>query len=106
MELLLLQAALLLKMFLRDVWPRATLRACFATSQSSTNSYATHPAFNLGNGHGYSVREVIASVERVTGTLRTREAPRKTTGRSGATDQEFDARSKRVAMATAHHRAG
>jgi UDP-arabinose 4-epimerase len=24
-------------------------------------------AFNLGNGHGYSVREVIASVERVTG---------------------------------------
>src|SRR4029450_7904170 len=27
----------------------------------------THRAFNLGNGHGYSVREVIASVERVTG---------------------------------------
>jgi UDP-arabinose 4-epimerase len=26
-----------------------------------------HRAFNLGNGHGYSVREVIASVERVTG---------------------------------------
>ncbi|MET0793027.1 MAG: UDP-glucose 4-epimerase GalE [Polyangiaceae bacterium] len=27
----------------------------------------THRAFNLGNGNGYSVREVIASVERVTG---------------------------------------
>lgn len=27
----------------------------------------THRAFNLGNGAGYSVREVIASVERVTG---------------------------------------
>jgi UDP-arabinose 4-epimerase len=27
----------------------------------------THRAFNLGNGHGYSVREVIASVERITG---------------------------------------
>lgn len=27
----------------------------------------THRAFNLGNGQGYSVREVIASVERVTG---------------------------------------
>jgi UDP-glucose 4-epimerase len=27
----------------------------------------THRAFNLGNGHGYSVREVITSVERVTG---------------------------------------
>src|SRR5262249_46674006 len=27
----------------------------------------TYRAFNLGNGHGYSVREVIASVERVTG---------------------------------------
>jgi UDP-arabinose 4-epimerase len=27
----------------------------------------TRRAFNLGNGHGYSVREVIASVERVTG---------------------------------------
>jgi UDP-arabinose 4-epimerase len=26
-----------------------------------------HRAFNLGNGQGYSVREVIASVERVTG---------------------------------------
>ncbi len=26
-----------------------------------------HRAFNLGNGNGYSVREVIASVERVTG---------------------------------------
>src|SRR4029077_10249796 len=26
----------------------------------------THRAFNLGNGHGYSVHEVIASVERVT----------------------------------------
>lgn len=27
----------------------------------------THRAFNLGNGNGYSVREIIASVERVTG---------------------------------------
>jgi UDP-arabinose 4-epimerase len=27
----------------------------------------THRAFNLGNGHGYSVQEVIASVERTTG---------------------------------------
>ena len=27
----------------------------------------THRAFNLGNGNGYSVREMIASVERVTG---------------------------------------
>jgi UDP-arabinose 4-epimerase len=27
----------------------------------------TYRAFNLGNGHGYSVRDVIASVERVTG---------------------------------------
>ena len=27
----------------------------------------THRAFNLGNGLGYSVREVIASVERITG---------------------------------------
>jgi UDP-arabinose 4-epimerase len=27
----------------------------------------THRVFNLGNGHGYSVREVIESVERVTG---------------------------------------
>jgi UDP-arabinose 4-epimerase len=27
----------------------------------------THRAFNLGNGFGYSVREVIASIERVTG---------------------------------------
>jgi UDP-glucose 4-epimerase len=27
----------------------------------------THRAFNLGNGNGYSVREVIGSVERVTG---------------------------------------
>ena len=26
-----------------------------------------HRPFNLGNGHGYSVREVIASVERITG---------------------------------------
>jgi UDP-arabinose 4-epimerase len=33
---------------------------------------------NVGYGHGYSVREVLASVERVTGrTLRVREVPRR-----------------------------
>ena len=33
---------------------------------------------NVGYGHGYSVREVLASVERVTGRkLKVRESPRR-----------------------------
>jgi UDP-glucose 4-epimerase len=37
-----------------------------------------HQIFNLGNGNGFSVREVIAAVERVTGaTIPTREAARR-----------------------------
>ena len=37
-----------------------------------------HRIFNLGNGSGFSVREVIAAVERVTGTtIPVREAPRR-----------------------------
>ena len=37
-----------------------------------------HKIFNLGNGSGFSVREVIASAERVTGLeIPTREAPRR-----------------------------
>ncbi len=37
-----------------------------------------HRIFNLGNGAGFSVREVIAAVERVTGhTISAREAPRR-----------------------------
>lgn len=37
-----------------------------------------HQIFNLGNGTGFSVREVIASAERVTGlAIETREAPRR-----------------------------
>jgi UDP-glucose 4-epimerase len=38
----------------------------------------THKIFNLGNGNGFSVREVIAAAERVTGReIPTREAPRR-----------------------------
>jgi UDP-glucose 4-epimerase len=37
-----------------------------------------HQIFNLGNGHGFSVREVIAATEEVTGVeVQTREAPRR-----------------------------
>ncbi|MFZ0040820.1 MAG: UDP-glucose 4-epimerase GalE [Solirubrobacteraceae bacterium] len=37
-----------------------------------------HQIFNLGNGNGFSVREVIAAAEQVTGTeIATREAPRR-----------------------------
>jgi UDP-glucose 4-epimerase len=37
-----------------------------------------HDIFNLGNGNGFSVREVIAAAEAVTGaTIETREAPRR-----------------------------
>jgi UDP-glucose 4-epimerase len=37
-----------------------------------------HRIFNLGNGNGFSVREVIAAAERVTGTeIPTRAAPRR-----------------------------
>jgi UDP-glucose 4-epimerase len=37
-----------------------------------------HRIFNLGNGSGFSVREVIAAAEQVTGrTIPTREAPRR-----------------------------
>ncbi|MGI8714171.1 MAG: UDP-glucose 4-epimerase GalE [Solirubrobacteraceae bacterium] len=37
-----------------------------------------HAIFNLGNGNGFSVREVIAAAEQVTGvTIATREAPRR-----------------------------
>jgi UDP-glucose 4-epimerase len=37
-----------------------------------------HRIFNLGNGSGFSVREVIAAAERVTGrSIPTREAPRR-----------------------------
>ncbi len=37
----------------------------------------THGAFNLGNGNGFSVREVIAAAQKVTGrTIKTRERPR------------------------------
>jgi len=37
-----------------------------------------HRVFNLGNGNGFSVREVIASAETVTGReIRTNEAPRR-----------------------------
>jgi len=39
---------------------------------------AEHRIFNLGNGGGFSVREVIATAERVTGRpIPTREAPRR-----------------------------
>jgi UDP-glucose 4-epimerase len=38
----------------------------------------THRIFNLGNGNGFSVREVIAAAQRVTGTeIPVREAPRR-----------------------------
>jgi UDP-glucose 4-epimerase len=37
-----------------------------------------HQIFNLGNGNGFSVREVVAAAERVTGaSIPTREAPRR-----------------------------
>jgi UDP-glucose 4-epimerase len=37
-----------------------------------------HRIYNLGNGNGFSVREVIAAAERVTGVeIETREAPRR-----------------------------
>jgi UDP-glucose 4-epimerase len=37
-----------------------------------------HQIFNLGNGNGFSVREVIAAAREVTGSeIRTREAPRR-----------------------------
>jgi len=37
-----------------------------------------HKIYNLGNGSGFSVREVIATAESVTGkTIPTREAPRR-----------------------------
>ncbi len=39
---------------------------------------AEHRIFNLGNGSGFSVREVIATAEEVTGReIPTREAPRR-----------------------------
>jgi UDP-glucose 4-epimerase len=38
----------------------------------------THRIFNLGNGNGFSVREVIAAARRVTGAeIAVREAPRR-----------------------------
>jgi UDP-glucose 4-epimerase len=41
-------------------------------------SGAEHRIFNLGNGRGFSVREVIAAAEKVTGVkIATREAPRR-----------------------------
>jgi UDP-glucose 4-epimerase len=40
--------------------------------------HGEHRIFNLGNGSGFSVREVIATAERVTGrTVLTRDAPRR-----------------------------
>jgi UDP-glucose 4-epimerase len=37
-----------------------------------------HQIYNLGNGNGFSVREVIAATEKVTGVeVQTREAPRR-----------------------------
>jgi UDP-glucose 4-epimerase len=39
---------------------------------------ATHRIFNLGNGTGFSVREVIAATQEVTGVaVKTNEAPRR-----------------------------
>jgi UDP-glucose 4-epimerase len=38
----------------------------------------THKVYNLGNGHGFSVREVLSTVEKVTGrTLPVVERPRR-----------------------------
>jgi UDP-glucose 4-epimerase len=52
----------------------------------------THRLFNLRNGCGYSVREVIVSAERVTGHRVPVKLGGKAPGRSGTTDQQFDAR--------------
>jgi UDP-glucose 4-epimerase len=63
-----------------------------------------HRAFNLGNGHGYSVREVIVSVDRVTGRhLPVRFGEKRPRG-SHTTDQQFHACGKRVAMEAAHYK--
>ena len=53
-------------------WPR---RTC---SRSTARARSEHRVFNLGNGNGFSVREVIAATETVTGReIPHREAPRR-----------------------------
>jgi UDP-glucose 4-epimerase len=51
----------------RDYIHVTDLAKAHVLALKSLEAGLTHRAFNLGNGHGYSVREVIASVERVTG---------------------------------------
>jgi UDP-glucose-4-epimerase GalE len=51
----------------RDYIHVTDLAKAHVLALKSLEAGLTQRAFNLGNGHGYSVREVIASVERVTG---------------------------------------
>ena len=51
----------------RDFIHVTDLAEAHVLALKSLEQGVTHRAFNLGNGHGYSVREVIGAVERVTG---------------------------------------